>query len=266
MIDNREKIEKKLDGYSDIIKSRYITQFFYQHHTTQFECFRIKDELYVKSTGGNKIDRDKTAFRLEYPTVDHSLLNLLQRIIEKYQISYNNGYTLKILGLPDEEKDTIFVTYDDGEQIYKTSNQFQTISNNALEEIYNIFHEDALNNGYDFNYKKSNVPIYDDATKEYLQGKWEGYHSGNKYNVIFAGDNVKILCNNVLQDDCNYIIIRGMVRRNIKKKEIPESEYDFEEFNALSYFKKKNGFILDASFDGYIEEFKRVIEKDKLPI
>lgn len=252
--------EYKLNGYSDIIKSKKIVAFAYHHSDMRFECYKLDEGLYIKSTGGNKKDRDKTAFKLEYTSDDYSLLNKLQKIIEIYYINYNNGYVFNKQNISKEIGDSISVTYDSSEAIYKASNIYQTIPNQAIEEIYDIFHEDAIKNGYDFNYKQSNVPIYDDATEEFLQGKWEGTHLGNKYLVIFEGKNIRIFCNNNIQDDCQYIIIRGSIRRNIRKKEIPESEYDFEEFNSLSCLKKKGSMILYAYFGNEIEEFKRIAE------
>ena len=55
-------------------------------------------------------------------------------------ISYNNGYILENKEQMNNAGDTIRIRYRSGEEIYKSSNQFHTISNTAIYKIYELFH------------------------------------------------------------------------------------------------------------------------------
>lgn len=245
----------RLKGYNEKINSTEIISFEYIGSSFSVSCELNGDILHVKSKGGNSTERDGTYFVLDYDSKSHDILNKLQDVIVKYKINKNNGYEYEVAGLPSGLGDTISVLYKSNEKIWKYSNQSPTISDEAVKEIYDIFHECALDNSYDFTSAGSNVLLYDDATKDYLQGTWKGSHFGKKYTIIFAGDNVKIYEDDKLTDDTNYVIIDGSVVSCELKDgvQLANTRHDYKEFSVISTISKKNSFTIVAYFmkDGY---------------
>ena len=242
--------DTRLKGYKEEIKSKDIISFEYQGFGIHLTCKLNSGKLKITSKGGNKEQRDGTYFNLDYESKDNKLLNKLQDIIEKYNISKNNGYEYEVAGLPEGLGDYISVTYKSEEKIWKYSNQNTIIGEEAKNEIYDAFHACAKENDLDFNSSGSNVQLYDDATIEYLQGTWEGTHFGKKYEVIFEDNNIKIYEDDKLTDDTNYKIIEGHIVKNKIKESIenPTNRYDYEEFKTISTISKKNDFTIIAYF------------------
>ena len=102
----------------------------------------------------------------------------------------------------------------------------------------------------DFNSEKSNVELYNDATKEYVQGTWNGKHFGSEYKVVFEGTKIKIYKDGKLTDEGWYRIIDGDIVNNKPKKgvTIPKDRTDFEEFSDISVMRKKNDFTMTMYF------------------
>ncbi len=237
------KTEGKLPGYNDKIRSKSITFFMYSNPKFKLGCeLDAVGNLHIYAMGGNILDRDGTGFSLNYISKKKDILKNLLEIIKKQKVSHNNGYILEVEGISNNLGDTISVKFKSDEKIYKSSNKFHTISEEAIQLIYDAFHQNAIDNGFDFTTEKSNVKLYDDATEQFLQGRWIGQYLGKNYIVDFVGNSIKIYCDGLLTDDNHYFIIRGSVRQEKKKPnvQIPSSEYDFEEFNGISSFKKKN--------------------------
>ena len=92
--------------------------------------------------------------------------------------------------------------------------------------------------------------IYDDATVDYLQGTWSGTHFNDNIKVVFNNNHVKIYVNDKITDDVDYVIFNGNVRVNklVKDIKVANSEYDYEMFNGVAAFKKKNDILLTAYF------------------
>ena len=249
VIDGDSK-ERKLPGYSDNIKSKNIVSFEYNNPEYHLECKKENNIINIKAKGGYSNERDGKYFKLDYNTKNNNFLNELQNIIDKYNVSKNNGYENEVAGLPPDLGDDISVIYDTKEKIWKYSNQFFIIDENAQKEFYNLFLTDAKENGYDFNSKGSNVKLYDDADQEFLQGKWKGTNFGKEYIVEFKNDDVKIYEDGKLIDDTKYIIIDGDIVKNKLKEGItnPKNRYDYEEFSIISTIKKKNNILLTAYF------------------
>lgn len=249
VIDGDSK-ERKLPGYSDNIKSKNIVSFEYNNPEYRLECKKENNIINIKAKGGYSNERDGKYFKLDYNTKNNNFLNELQNIIDKYNVSKNNGYENEVAGLPPDLGDDISVIYDTKEKIWKYSNQFFIIDENAQKEFYNLFLTDAKENGYNFNSKGSNVKLYDDADQEFLQGKWKGTNFGKEYIVEFKNDNVKIYEDGKLIDDTKYIIIDGDIVKNKLKEGItnPKNRYDYEEFSIISTIKKKNNILLTAYF------------------
>ena len=240
----------RIPGYEEVIKSKEIVKFEYYNGEFSVSCELKDNVLNVKSKGGNRSQRDGTYFILDYNAKDNTLLDKLQSIIDKYNLSKNNGYTHEVAGLPEGCGDRISVRYKSGENIWKSNNQAPTMSEEATKEIYNAFHECAKDNNLDFNSKGSNVLLYDDADIDYLQGTWIGKHFGKEYKVVFENNHVKIYEENKLTDDTNYIIIEGDVITDKVKDGItePKDRFDYEEFKTISIMKKKNDFTIVAYF------------------
>ena len=193
-----------LDGYNDNIKSNDITYFEYSNRDYYYLCEKRDGKVHVISNGGNSNERDGSQFKLDYEIQDNKIFEDLQKIIQDYRISEDNGHEHVVAGLPPGLGDFISVIYSSDEKIWKYSNQYTTVNDEASLAIYNVFHDLAIKNGFDFNTEKSNVVIYDDASVEFLQGTWEGVHFGDKYRVIFEGNHVKIYENDKLTDNTDY--------------------------------------------------------------
>lgn len=87
-------------------------------------------------------------------------------------MSSDNGHTIHVNGLPEGYGDELHVKFASGEAILKSSNQTKTISQEAIQEIYNLFRTTAIKSSYDFTTDKSTRPIYDDADEQFLQGTY----------------------------------------------------------------------------------------------
>ena len=247
--------EGRLPGYKEIIKSKDIIYFEYSCGKFKVLCELTDDGLLIKSSGGSSYDRDGTYFRLDYISKNNTILKELQDIVDKYDISKNNGYEHEVAGLDPYISETIKVNYKSNEKIYKYDNQSRIITEEAENEIYEVFHKNAKENEYDFTSEGSNVELYNDATKEYVQGTWKGTHFGRKYKVEFNGTKIKIYKDGKLTDEGWYKIIDGDVVNDKPKKgvTIPKDKSDYEEFSDISIFKKKNDFTMTMYFmkDGY---------------
>ncbi len=238
-----------LDGYSEKINSKDIIFFEYKGEFYA-RCELVDGVLHINNKGGNSSLRDGTYFKLDYDTSNKELLNKLQEIVEKYQISKNNGHEYEVAGLPAGLGDSISIVYASDEKIWKSSNQNLTIREDAKNAIYEAFHDYAQDNNLDFTSSGSNVLLYDDADKEFVQGIWKGKHFGREYQVEFIDDYVKIYEDGKLKDNTKYTIIDGNVVVDKVKKGVdnPKNRYDYEEFNVISVMSKKNDFTMTAYF------------------
>ena len=245
-----QKTDKYLEGYNENIKSNNIVSFIYNNPDYYVECKLDNDILHIISRGETASKRDGSAFRLDYEVTDKSFLNTLQKIVQDYNISKNNGHDIHVNGLPAGLGDYIIITYDTEEKIYKSSNQSLMLNKEEINAIYDAFHKLAIDNNYDFTTEKSNQEIYNDATVEFLQGKWKGTHFGDEYIIEFNEKNIKIYKNNKLIDDTEYVIINGDIKRKKLRRKVaePKDEYDYEEFTDISSIRKKNDIFLVAYF------------------
>lgn len=248
--------EGYLDGCSENIKSKDIKSFEYACGEYLLFCEKKNDKLTVSCRGGYSNKRDGRYFVIKLEEKDFSLLKDLQKDIDKYNVTKNNGYCLTVDGLPSGIGDRIDVKYESDEKIYKTSNQGHTIGLDASNAFYEDFLKYVKKYNLDFNSKGSNVELYDDADAEYVQGTWKGKHFGCEITATFDKNHVTISVDDKVTDDnVEYIIYEGSIRKNELKedKEKAESDYDYKEFEGLSCFKKKNWFTMTAYFmkDGY---------------
>ena len=142
-----------------------------------------------------------------------------------------------------------------GNRLWKWFERGRTVSEAAADAIYEVFHAQAVRNGYDFTTEKSTEVVYDDATVEFLQGKWKGVHFGQEWAVEFDGNHVRLYRDGKLTDDTDYVIVDGMIRPDVLKAGIttPKDPYDYEEFSEVSALRKKNSIGLTVYFmkDGY---------------
>ncbi len=243
--------EYDMEGYSEEIVSREIVSFWYANGSFSVFCERNEDgSLQITSSGGNASRRDGTAFSLNYAAEDDGFSARLQELIEQYSLARKNGHVTHVNGLPAGIGDTLSVKYESGEKIYKTSNQFRTVQDDASAAIYEAFHEKAVANGLDFTTAGSNVQLYDDADEQYLQGTWKGTHFGREVVATFTGNRVKIWYDGELTDDTEYTIFEGDVRPNRLREGVtePKDAYDYEEFAVVSSFRKKNKILIVAYF------------------
>ena len=249
-IDGGVTKEGRLKGYEENIKSKDITYFEYT--CGKFKVLlEVKDnQIHINSKGGNSYHRDGTYFKLDYISKTNTILKELQDVIDKYNISKNNGYEHEVAGLDPSISATIKVTYKSKEKIYKYDNQSRIIDEEAEDKIYEIFHKNAKENNLDFTSEGSNVELYNDATKEYVQGTWKGKHFGSEYKVIFEGTKIKIYKDGKLTDEGWYKIIDGDIVNDKPKKgvTIPKDRNDYKEFTDISIMKKKNDFTMTMYF------------------
>lgn len=245
------KHESYIDGLNNEIKSTDIIEFKYTG--TDYSVSAVKDDnlIHISAIGGGKYNRrDGSYFSVRFDINDDGFFDVLQGIITRYSIFNNNGYCLYIDGLPGGIGDTIEINYSSGERIYKTSNQSVTISYDAIKEIYDVFHEITVKNGLDFNTAGSNIKLFDDADEEYVQGNWKGKHFGKEVEVTFKGKKLTIKVDgNITDEDEEYIIKDGFIRKNkLSDGKTGEKYTDYEEFNGVSSFAKKNYFTMTGYF------------------
>ncbi len=242
--------EFMLEGYPYTIESDELVSFTFSDRNISAFCEIENGKLIVTSNGGNTSRRDGTRFSLKYYTDNMFLLSKLNKIIKDYNLAKRNGYSCTVDGLPGGCGDSIRAEYASGEKLYMYSNQSCTVHFEAAKLIYDAFHEDALKNGFDFNTAGSNVKIYDDADRKFLQGKWKGKHFGREITAVFTGTTAKIFVDGKMTDNTEYIIYEGNVRPNKLKegKTKAQSEYDYEEFEGCSCIRKKNKIMLTAYF------------------
>ena len=241
--------DEKIEGYQDNIESKEIKDFEYIHPQFRVKCQKQEDHLEIEAQGGNSFKRDGTLFELKYETKILDLLEELERIQEEYHLSKDNGRVYEVAGLPSGLGDTLKIEYESGETIYKRSNQSLTISEEAVMEIYEAFHANALKNGYDFTTEKSTTKIYDDAEEDFLQGTWRGTHFGEEIVVTFENHTVTIYKDQKKTDEIDYVIREGEVLPNRKKEgHKGEEKEDYEFFHGLSSIRKKNDILLTAYF------------------
>ena len=240
----------RLPGYEDNIKSKDIIYFEFISPSFTVSCELKDDKLNVKSKGGDKEEKDDSYFKLDYISKDTNILKELQKVVEKYNLSKNNGYEYEVAGLPPEYGGTLSVKYVSKEKIWKYDNQSDIISKEAEKEIYELFKSNAVDNGFDFTTEGSNVELYNDADKDYVQGTWEGTHFGVKYKVIFEGTKIKIYKDDKLTNEGWYKIIDGDIVNDKPKKgvTIAKDKNDYEEFSDISMFRKKNDFTMTMYF------------------
>ena len=243
--------ESHMEGYEEVVKSKDIISFSYTGGDFSVLAKKINSKVEIFATGGGKYNkRDGSYFIIKYETEDNSIFKKLQEIVEKYDISKGNGHCVTVDGLPAGIGDTINILYSSGEKIYKYSNQSITISSDSIKEIFDTFHEHVKKDGYDFTSVGSNVKLFDDADKEYVQGTWNGKHFGDPIEVTFKDNKVTIKVNGKVTDnEEEYIIVEGFIQKN-KKKEEKEgtTRYDYENFNGVECFSKKNWFTMTGYF------------------
>jgi len=238
-------------GCSEVIKSKDIISFFYNCGEYSLSAKIEDNKLKINATGGSSLHRDGTYFIINYLSDDFSLLSDLQKIIEKYDLVKNNGHCVHVDGLPAGIGDTLRVEYKSGEKIYRSSNQFHTIIDDASSAIYEAFHKYVLKYGLDFNSKGSNVKLYDDADQDYVQGTWKGKHFGSEIVATFDKDNVVISVDGVETDNCKYTIFEGHIITDKLKENKEATNYtDYEFFKGVSTMSKKNYFTMSAYFMG----------------
>ena len=262
------KHESKMDGYSENISSKDIKYFDYAGRGFSLYAEKIdNNRIKVIASGGNTQRRDGTYFRIVFECDDLSLLNELQKNIETYNIAANNGNCLYVDGLPAGIGDRISVSYESEEKIYKTSNQSPTISDEAAKALYNSFRDYVVKHGLDFTSAGSNVKLYDDADEEYLQGTWNSKHFGDEIAATFEKNHVIITVNGQVTDDTEYTIFEGNVVKNALKEGVtkPSSHHDYEFFNGVSTFSKKNWFTMTGYFmqNGYSTSDFMNFDKEK---
>lgn len=246
-----ERHETRLEEHKEKIKSKDITMFSYEGRGFSIYAKKEYGKVFINATGGGSTNkRDGSYFIVKYETEDDSIFKKLQEVIDKYQETKGNGICTHVDGLPEGIGDTLNVLYSSEEKIYKTSNQFPTVSDEASSKFYEIFHEFVKKDGYDFNSEGSNVKLFDDADEEYVQGTWKGKHFGDEIEVTFDGKYVTIKIDGKITDKKEeYIIKEGFIRKNkLKEGTNGTSRFDYEEFEGVQYFAKKNWFTMVGYF------------------
>ena len=188
------KHESRIEGLSDDIKCSDIIKFSYRGTDYYVEATLNDNLVHIYASGGGKYNkRDGSYFIVRFDSDDLDFFGVLQGIVTRYGLFNNNGYCLYVDGLPGGIGDTIEINYSNGERIYKSSNQSVTISYDAINAIYDVFHDITVKNGLDFNIAGSNVKLFDDADEEYVQGTWKGKHFGSNVEVTFKDKKYTIM-------------------------------------------------------------------------
>jgi len=247
--------ESVMEDCPQEIKSKNIISFYYNKDGEYaVSAKKENDIIHIACNGGGQYNRrDGSLFSIKLDIKDDSIFKDIQSIIDKNNDISENGRCTHVDGLPPGLGGTIDVIYDSGEKIYKTSNQFPVIRNESTKEYYDLFHELVKKEGLDFTTVGSNIKLFDDADTEYLQGTWKGKHFGSDIEVKFTNNKVSIKVNGEETDkDIEYNIFQGSVTQNKLKDGIdtPTDYHDYEFFNGVSCFMKKNYFTLTGYFLG----------------
>ena len=243
--------ESQIDDCNEVIQSKNIVSFSYVG--TDYNVFAKKEGnmTHIFATGGGKYNkRDGSYFIIKYDTEDDSIFTALQEIIDKNHETHGNGHCVNVDGLPAGIGDTLNVIYDTGEKIYKYSNQCITVNPESVKDFYEVFHSFVKKDGYEFNSSGSNVKLYDDADEEYVQGTWRGKHFGDDIEVTFNEKFVTIKVNDKITDEnVEYIIVEGFIQKNtLRDGKDGTSKYDYDDFNGVQCFSKKNWFTMTGYF------------------
>ena len=240
--------EGRKDGYSEDIKSKNIVSFSYSYSNNTFSCELKNDGLHINING--------KGFKIDYITNDKSILSELQNIVDKYKLYTNNGYEKEVSGLPKGYGDTLSVIYDSDEKIWKYSNQIRLVDDKVVNEFYELFHKNALDNGYDFDISND---TNEEISKEYLKGIWEGKCSNNNYKIDLTNVYVKIYQNDVLTDSYIYKVINNVVvRSKIKSYRNKIDDYNnYETFRDIANFRKEKSSFYAYFNDGTKCELKK---------
>jgi len=139
-----------LDDYSDNINSNNITSFEYECGDYYLKCFIDNNQLHIISHGGNIERSEVVKFEVDYYSKNNDLLDKLNNIIKENELYKNNGHIHEVGGLPPGLGDKLDIVYDSGEKIHKSSNQYPHIEDKVALEIYNLFRDNAKENGYNY--------------------------------------------------------------------------------------------------------------------
>ena len=83
-----------------------------------------------------------------------------------------------------------------------------------------------------------------------MQGTWKGKHFGDEIEVTFKDKLVTIKVNGTITEkNSEFIIIEGFVQKNkLKEGKDGSSKYDYEDFEGVQCFAKKNWFTMTGYF------------------
>ena len=237
--------EGRKDGYNEEIKSKNIISFSYSNSDYKLSCELKDDGLHITING-----------KIDYITNDKTILTELQNIVDKYKLYINNGYEKEVTGLPKGYGDTLSIIYDSDEKIWKYSNQIRLIDDKVVNEFYELFHKNALDNGYDFDKSDSTD---EEISKEYLKGIWEGKCSNNNYKIDLTNVYVKIYQNDVLTDSHIYKVVNNVVVKfKIKSYKNKIDDYNnYESFRDIANFRKEGSNFYAYFNDGSKCELKK---------
>ncbi len=199
--------------------------------------------LSINATGSNDPGhRDGSYFIVRYTTADEGFMGELAALIKGSGLMADNGSVSYTTGLPSGDGDLVSGTFDNQDLLYIRNNRSPVMSDDVAGKIYDLFRSKTQSYGLDFTSDGSNIPLYDDATEEFLQGVWIGKHFGNEVKAEFTGGRVKIWYAGKLTDDVEYVIRDGKV--------LPKSADDDAQvtFEGVDKFAKQNNFMLVAYF------------------
>ena len=245
--------ESVMEGCPKEIKSKEIVSFFYAKDGDYCVSAKKKNgKVHITCNGGGKYNRrDGSLFGIKLEIDDDSVFKKIQEIIDKNNDIAENGRCTHVDGLPGGIGGSIDVVYESGEKLYKISNQSPVVSDESTKEYYDLFHELVKKEGLDFTTEGSNVKLFDDATEEYVQGTWKGTHFGREVEATFTDNKVSIKVDGEYTDkDIEYVIFQGTVSPNkLKEGKTEATDYhDYEYFEGVSCFMKKNYFTMTAYF------------------
>ena len=72
---------------------------------------------------------------------DEAFMDLLQKIVEQYDLAQYNGTNYRVSGLPDRYGAYLNILYESDEQIYASNNQDCFLPLAAMEELQSLFSE-----------------------------------------------------------------------------------------------------------------------------
>jgi len=156
---NGAKHEKYDRSYKSTIVSTEIVSFSFEKEGKYSFDYKVMENgtAKVKAEILNAVGQGDASFTAEY-TEEGTFAEVLQGMVTKYELAKDNGHSILVDGLPPCGGETLYATYQSGEQIYRANNSGKILSEEASQAIFDAFVENARAHGYEYGNDGSGEP------------------------------------------------------------------------------------------------------------